>query len=80
MIIYLKIKSLCHTRNFKANKKSTNYLEYCNIVGAVPKERRNLFQSKGDCRLKNEKKKPCRYFYILYLENIKESPIRSQSK
>jgi hypothetical protein len=35
---------------------STNYLEYCDIVGAVPKEWRNLFQSKGDCRLKSDKK------------------------
>jgi hypothetical protein len=25
-------------------------------------------------------KKPCKYFYKLYLENIKESPVRSQNK
>jgi hypothetical protein len=28
-------------------------------------------------RLKSDKK-PCKYFYKLYLENIKESPVRSQ--
>ena len=31
-------------------------------------------------RLKSDKKNPCKYFYKLYLENIKESPVRSQSK
>ena len=30
-------------------------------------------------RLKSDKK-PCKYFYKLYLENIKESPVRSQNK
>jgi hypothetical protein len=30
-------------------------------------------------RLKSDKK-TCKYFYKLYLENIKESPVRSQSK
>ena len=25
-------------------------------------------------------KKPCKYFYKLYLENIRESPVRSQNK
>jgi hypothetical protein len=34
----------------------------------------------GGCmRLKSDKK-PCKYFYKLYLENIKESPLRSQNK
>jgi hypothetical protein len=45
------------------------------IVGAVPKEWRNLFQSKGDCRLKSDKNKICIYFYILYLKNIKRKSI-----
>jgi hypothetical protein len=31
-------------------------------------------------RLKSDKKKPAKYFYKLYLENIKESPVRSQNK
>ena len=31
-------------------------------------------------RLKSDKKKPCKYFYKLYLENIKESPVGSQNK
>jgi hypothetical protein len=30
-------------------------------------------------RLKSDKK-PCKYFYKLYLENIKESSLRSQNK
>jgi len=30
-------------------------------------------------RLKSDKK-PCKYFYKLYLENIKESSVRSQNK
>jgi hypothetical protein len=33
----------------------------------------------GDCRLKSDKKL-CKYFYKLYLENIKESPVRPQNK
>ena len=51
----------------------------------------NLFQSIGGCmilkndivdRLKNNKKKKttCKYFYKLYLVNIKESPVMSQNK
>ena len=31
-------------------------------------------------RLKSNKKKTCKYLYKLYLENIKESGLRSQNK
>jgi hypothetical protein len=57
-------------------------------VGAVPKgwnklisEYVRLHDIKNDIvdRLKSEKK-PCKYLYTLYLENIKESPVRSQNK
>ena len=59
---------------------STNILEYYGIVGAVPKEWENIFGRlhfiKNDIvgRLKSDKK-ACKYFYKLYLENIKESPV-----
>ena len=67
---------------------STNFLEYYGIVGAVPKGWKKLISEYGRLhdikndivdRLKSDKK-PCKYFYKLYLENIKESPVRSQSK
>ena len=59
---------------------STNILEYYGIVGAVPKEWENILGRlhfiKNDIvgRLKSDKI-PCKYFYKLYLENIKESPV-----
>jgi len=67
---------------------STNFLEYYGIVGAVPKGWKKLISEYGRLhdikndiidRLKSEKK-PCKYVYTLYLENIKESPVRSQNK
>ena len=57
-------------------------------MGAVPKgwkkiisEYRKLHDIKNDIvdRLKSDKK-PCKYVYELYLEHIKESPVRSQNK
>jgi hypothetical protein len=59
------------------------------FVGAVPKRWKNLITEYGRLddikndivnRLKSDKKKPAKYFYKLYLENIKESPLRSQIK
>ena len=67
---------------------STNFLEYYGIVGAVQKGWKKLISEYGRLhdikndivdRLKSDKK-PCKYFYKLYLENIKESPVRSQNK
>jgi hypothetical protein len=67
---------------------STNFLEYYGIVGAVPKGWKKLISEYGRLhdikndiidRLKSEKK-PCKYFYKLYLENIKESSVRPQNK
>ena len=67
----------------------TNFLEYYGIVGAVPKGWKKLISEYGRLhdikndivdRLKSDKKKPCKDFYKLYLENIKESPVRSQNK
>ena len=49
-------------------------------MGAVPKEWENILGRlhfiKNDIvgRLKSDKI-PCKYFYKLYLENIKESPV-----
>jgi hypothetical protein len=59
---------------------STNFLEYYGIVGAVPRRYKNLLSEYGRLhdstndivdRLKSDKK-PCKYFYKLYLENIKK--------
>jgi hypothetical protein len=67
---------------------STNFLEYYGIVVAVPKTWKNLISEYGRLhdinndivdRLKSNKKS-CKYIYKLYLENIKESPLRSQNK
>ena len=67
---------------------SKNFLEYHGIVGAVQKVWKKLISEYGRLhdikndivsRLKSDKK-PCKYFYKLYLENIKESPVRSQNK
>ena len=67
---------------------STDFLEYYGIVGAVLKRWKKLISEYGKLhdntndivdRLKSDKK-PCKYFYKLYLENIKESPVRSQNK
>ena len=64
---------------------STNFLEYYGIVGAVPKRSKNLISEygrphdiKNDIvdRLKSDKK-TCKYFYKLYLESIKASPLRA---
>jgi hypothetical protein len=58
-------------------------------VGAVLKRWKNLISEYGRLddikndivnRLKSDKKNPSKYFYKLYLENIKESPLRSQNK
>ena len=60
-------------------------------MGEVPErwgefisEYRRLHDIKNDIvdRLKNDKKKKttCKYFYKLYLVNIKESPVMSQNK
>ena len=57
-------------------------------MGAVPKEWKKLIAEYGRLhdikndivdRLKSDKK-PRKYFYKLYLETIKESPVRSQNK
>ena len=57
-------------------------------MGAVQKGWKKLISEYGRLhdikndivdRLKSDKK-PCKYFYKLYLENIKESPVRSQNK
>jgi hypothetical protein len=63
---------------------STNFQEYYGIEGAVQKRSKNLISEygiKNDSvdRLKSDKK-PCKYFYKLYLESIKASPLRSQNK
>jgi hypothetical protein len=67
---------------------STNFLEYYGIVGAVPKGWKKLISEYGRLhdikndiidRLKSEKK-PCKYFYKLYLENIKEISVRPFEK
>ena len=66
----------------------TNVLAYYGIVGAVLRGWKTLISEYGMLhdikndivdRLKSDKK-PCKYFYKLYLENIKESPVRSQNK
>jgi hypothetical protein len=65
-----------------------NFLEFYGIVGAVQKVWKKLISEYGRLhdiendidRLKCDKKKPCMYFYNLYLENIKKSPFRSQNK
>ena len=68
-------------QNKYINTISTDFLEYYGIVGAVPTRWKNLISEygrrhdiKNDIvdRLKSDKK-PCKYFYKLYLENIKES-------
>jgi hypothetical protein len=65
---------------------STNFLEYYGIVGVVPRGWKKLISEYGRLhdikndivnRLKSDKK-PCKY--KLFLENIKESPLRSQNK
>ena len=65
-----------------------NFLEFYGIVGAVQKVWKKLISEYGRLhdiendivdRLKSDKKKPCIYFYNLYLENIKESSFRSQT-
>ena len=57
-------------------------------MGAVPKRWKNLISENGKLhdikndivdRLKSDKK-TCKYVYKLYLENIKESSLRSQNK
>ena len=67
---------------------STNFLEYYGIAGVVPKRWKKLISEYGSLHdIKNNiidrfktAKKPCKYFYKLYLENIKESPVRPQNK
>ena len=63
---------------------NTNFLEQYGIVSAVPERWKKLISEhwrlhdiKNDIvdRLKINRK-PCKYFYKLYLENIKESPFR----
>ena len=86
MILSLKINSFCHIRNFKTNYdkyKLSRILWYC---GCSPKGMKKLIPEYGRLhdikndivnRLKSDKK-PCKY--KLFLENIKESPLRSQNK
>jgi hypothetical protein len=67
---------------------STNFLEYYGIVQSQRDGKKKLISEYGRLhdikndildRLKSDKKS-CKYFYKLYLKNIKESPFRSQNK
>jgi hypothetical protein len=75
-------------QNKYINTISTDFLEYYGIVGQSQRDGKKLISEYGKLhdikndivdRLKSDKK-PCKYFYKLYLENIKESPVRSQNK
>ena len=67
---------------------STHFLEYYGILGAVPKRWKHIISGYGRLhdiqndiveRLKSDNKS-CKYLFKLYLENIKESPLRWETK
>ena len=66
----------------------TNFVEYYGLVSAIPDIWKKTISDHGRLdiiendiveKLKNDKK-PCKYFYQLFLEKIKENPLRSQNK
>jgi hypothetical protein len=78
-----------HIRNLKQVYDKYNFLEYYSIVGAVPERWKNTYLRVWKVhdiindivdRLKRDRKKTCKYFYKLYLENINKCPFRSRDK